>query len=416
MGGSSAVATGNAAGPSYAPSPPAKAAAPKATDAADYGDEKKNKSEERESAKVSYDESAPLAQTAPAAEPSGGLGTAYGTGSGYGYNAPIVMEQQDPWRCRRGPVYDIQITRASGAGASSGQIDSLAAEVRARPLSRQAHRKYVGALARAGRVEDSLVAADAWRKADPLDGGALAAYADALARRGDRAIALRAYASIAEIDPRKAANHLRVAQAFEALGAFDAAAAHRRTAAALDPKNRDESMLRYLYCLAAARMNALLDVEAAAVIGDPALRKVRDGVLALLDGARHGVLPGQPVTQARGELIVKLSGVRSPVDLDIAVLDPAGRRVSGLWPRGATSIDLPGADGETLALKGLSNGRYKILVSTAGGAAPYGQTATGSVTIRVRDQRQTFPFSLSGTDAVVAEVRYQKRDRPYDCY
>jgi len=406
------VATGSSAGPSYAPSPPAKAAAPKA-DASDYGDEKKNKGEER--AKESYDESAPLAQAAPATEPSGGLGTDYGTG--YGYGAPIAKnEYQDPWRCRRGPVYDIQITRASGAGVSSGQIDSLAAEVRARPLSRQAHKKYVAALARAGRVDDALVAADAWRKADPLDGGALAAYADALARRGGRAAALRAYASIAEVDPKKAANHSRVAQAFEALGAFDAAAAHRRTAAALDPKSRDESMLRYLYCLAAARMNALLDVEASAVVGDPALRKVRDGVLALLDGARRGVLPEQPATQARGELIVKLSGVRSPVDLDLAVLDPAGRRVSGLWPRGATSVDLPGAEGETLALKALANGRYKILVSTAGGAAPYGQAATGTVTIRVRDQRQTFPFSLSGTDAVVAEVRYQKRERPNDCY
>jgi len=418
-GGSSYGPTPSGAAATSAAAPPAKKASRSADDA-DYGDESraKGKAEEKESAKIAYDESAPVAQPAPATEPSAGLGTAYGTGTGYGYGgAPIARnEYEDPWRCRRGPVYDIQITRSSGAGVGAAQIDSLAAEVRAKPLSRQAHRRYVGALARAGRVEEMLVAADAWRKADPLDGGALAAYADALARRGDRAIALRAYASIAEVDPRKAANHLRVAEAFEALGAFDAAAAHRRTAAALDPKGRDESMLRYLFCLAAARMNALLDVEAEAVLGDPALRKVRGGVLALQAGARRGVLPERSATPLRGELIAKLSGVRSPGDIDLAVLDPAGRRVSGLWPRGATSIDLPGADGETLALKGLVNGRYKILVSTAGGAPPYGQAVTGSVTIRVRDQRQTFPFSFSGTDAVVAEVRYQKRDRPIGCY
>ena len=108
--------------------------------------------------------------------------------------------------------------------------------------------------------------------------------------------------------------------------------------------------------------------------------------------------------------------MRGPGDLDLAVLDPAGRRISGLWPRGATSVGLPAADGEMLALKGLYNGRYKILVSRAGGAAPFGEPATGTVTIRVRDQRQSFPFSFTGTDAVVAEVRYQKRDRPYDCY
>jgi tetratricopeptide (TPR) repeat protein len=409
---------GKMGGSSYGPAAPAKPSA-KAADSADYGDEKKDKGEAREGAKVAYDESAPLAQApSPAAEPSGGIGTAYGTGTGtgYGYGAPIAKEYEDPWRCQRGPVYDIQITRASGAGVSGGQIDALAAEVRARPLSRQAHKKYVGALARAGRLDDALAAADAWRKADPLDSGALAAYADALARRGGRAVALRAYASIAEVDPRKAANHLRVAQAFEALGAFDAAAAHRRSAAALDPKSRDESTLRYLFCLAAARMNALLDVEAAAALGDPALRKVRNGLLSILDGARRGVLPEQEAAQAHGELIVRLSGVRSPVDLDLAVLDPAGRRVSGLWPRGATSVDLPAAEGETLALKALSNGRYKILVSSAGGAAPFGQTATGTVTIRVRDQRQSFPFSLSGTDAVIAEVRYQKKERPSGCY
>lgn len=406
--------TKSSAAPSAAP--PAKAARAAEDEPAPYAEEKKAKL--ADSAKDSYDSSAPLAQgSAPMAEPSGGLGTAYGTGTGWGYGAPIAKnDYEDQWRCNRGPVYEIQITRASGAGLGGAQIDALAAEVRARPLSRQAHRKYVGALARTGRIEDSLVAADAWRRADPLDGGALAAYADALARRGDRAIALRAYASIAEVDPKRAANHARVAEAFEALGAFDAAASHRRSAAALDPKGRGESMLRYLFCLAAARMTALLDVEAAAVLGDPGLRKVRGDVLALVEGARRGVLPERAAQQTRGELIVKLTGTRSAGDLDLAVLDPAGRRISGLWPRGATSVDLPGADGETLALKGLSNGRYKILVSTTGAAAPYGQAVSGSVTIRVRDKRQTFPFSFSGTDAVVAEVRYQKRDRPVGCY
>jgi tetratricopeptide (TPR) repeat protein len=413
-GGGLGADIGSVAGPS--PAAPAKPAS-KAADA-DYGDEKRAKREAEESAKAAHDSAAPIAQSAPpAAEPAGGIGTAYGTGAGYGYGAPIAMDDlEDSWRCRPRPVYDIRITRASGAGVSRGQLDALGAEVRARPLSRQAHKKHVGALARAGLVEDALVAADAWRKADPLDGGALAAYADALARQGSRAVALRAYASIAEVDPRKAANHTRVAQAFEALGAFDAAAAHRRAAAALDPKSRDESMLRYLFCLAAARMYALLDVEAVAVLGDRALRNIHDDVLAIRDGARRGVLPEQGAPQVRGELIARLSGVRSPVDLDLAVLDPAGRRVSGLWPRGAVFAELPGAEGETLALKGLANGRYKILVSTANGAAPHGQAVTGTVTVRVRDQRQSFPFSLAGTDAVVAEVRYQKRDAPIDCY
>jgi hypothetical protein len=408
-GGAYGPGTGSAAAPSYAA--PAKPAA-RAADEAAYGDEKRAKGKKaEESAKEAYDTSAPIAQAAPpASEPAGGIGTGYGYGG-----APIARDYEDPWRCRRGPEYDIQITRATGAGMGGWQIDSLAAEVQARPLSRQAHRRYVAALARAGRVEEELAAADAWRRADPLDGTALAAYADALARRGNRAGALRAYASIAEIEPRKAANHLRVAEAFEALGAFDAAAAHRRAAAALDPKGRDESMLRYLFCLAAERMNALLDVEAAAVLGDPALRKMRDGVLAIEEGARRGVLPERQAPQARGELIAKLSGVLGAGDVDLAVVDPAGRRVSGLWPRGATSLDLPSADGEMLALKALSNGRYQILVSAVGGA-PSGQPVTGTLTVRVRDQRQVFPFSFSGTDAVVAEVRYQKRDRPVDCY
>jgi hypothetical protein len=162
-------------------------------------------------------------------------------------------------------------------------------------------------------------------------------------------------------------------------------------------------------------MNALLGVEAAAALADRALRKLRDDVLALEEGVRRGVLPEQPAAQPRGELVVRLAGVRAPGDVDLAVIDPAGRRISGLWSRGATSIDLPGADGETLALAALWNGRYQILVSRAAAGA-FDQPVSGEVVVRVRDQRQAIPFSFTGSDAVVAEVRYQKLPRPIGCY
>lgn len=347
----------------------------------------------------------PAAPAQVAGEPVGGLGTGYG----YGPQAPW----DDRYRRCSGPGYDVRITAPAAPSARAAyEVKSLEADLRARPLSRAAHRRYVAALSRLGRVDEALAAADAWRAADPLDATALAAYGDQLARLGDRRAALRAYASIAEVDPARAAHHSKLARAFEALGAFDAAASHHRAAAALDAKGRGASTLRYLYCLAAAGMRALLEIEAAAALDDPALRKIRDDAIALLAGARTGVLPEQEAPKARGELLVTLEAGGGE-DLDLAVLDPAGRRVSGLWQRKASAAGVAEARGESLALDSLSNGRYRILVSRTRGAR--GAPAGGTVTIRVRGERRSFPFTIPGAEAAVADVTYRKIDPPPYC-
>ncbi len=36
--------------------------------------------------------------------------------------------------------------------------------------------------------------------------------------------------------------------------------------------------------------------------------------------------------------------------------------------------------------------------------------------VKVRDQRKTIPFTISGKEAVVAQVSYKKRKIPYRCW
>jgi tetratricopeptide (TPR) repeat protein len=405
-GGGAVGGAGGKAGLATAGSMPAATPAKKAK-AESYASEDEGAERARDT--VSKNTDAPAGQAVAAAKPdtsAGGIGTGYG----YGYG-PTIAADERPWPCRRQPEYDIRFAGPSAPSARDAQrVAAFEADVRANPLSRAAHKRYVGALSRLGRAQEALAAADAWRIADPLDPGALAAYADQLARGGDRSKALRAYASIAEIDPARAANHLRAARAFEALGAFDAAASHYRAAAGLDPKTRAASIVRYLTCLAAAGMRALFEIEAGAALGDPANGKIRGDLAALVGGARKGVLPVQAEAAARGELVAVLQANAGGEDVDLSIFDPAGRRISGLWTRNALATGLPGADGEALALQSLVNGSYRVVVSRAGGAA--GRPVRGTVTVRVRGERRVFPFALTGAEEAVADVRYRKIDPP----
>jgi len=370
---------------------------------APFAEEKEETARAKKSSDRADTSEAGPAMAAQSPAPTGGIGTGYAS-------APLVARPS--WDCRT-PSYDIRISRAASETArETSELSSRGEEVRARPLSRTAHKRYVAALSRAGRTEEEFAAAGAWLAADPLDPGALTAYADGLARMGDRFGALRAYASVAEIEPTRAANHLRVAKAFEALGAFDAAAPHYRSASALDAKGEDASTLRYLTCLAAAGMRALFEVETAAVIADPARSRIRGEATALLNGARSGLLPVEAEPKVRGELILELSADEANEDLDLAVVDPAGRRISGLFAKNAVAASLAGNGGEILALDGLMNGRYRVLVSRTLGAT--GPTVEGTVSIRVRGERRSFPFSLTGAEAAVADVRYKKVQFP--CY
>lgn len=345
--------------------------------------------------------------------------TAGGAGLGTGWG-PV------PRRCEPRTVYDIRIQPSAVPGdALSSRMAAARGAALANPTSRKTHQRYLGLLNRAGRPDEALAAAREWVARDPLGALALAALGDQLARGGDRAGALRAYASVAEVDPVNAGNQRRLGAAFRDAGHHAAAAAHFRVAADLSRKPDDA--LEYARCLAAAGRFALLEQELARLRGERGLRQVLGRMEALLDAGRTGVLPAWDRPAARGELIVRLELDDPWLDVDLAVIDPAGKRLSGVWGRNSQVTDLTLGGTEVLGVGALRNGTYLVAVSRAvpgtdavhppgsRRAAGYPAPITGRVTIKVRDKQRTVPFVLSGTEAQVAQVSYKKTTRT-DCW
>ena len=329
----------------------------------------------------------------------------YEGGGGYGYGRPR--------HCGYRTVYNIKIGRpASYGSAAINKAEQLAARVRQNPLSRSSHRRYVRILSRLGHVDKALAAAEAWRNSDPMGTSALSALADQIARHGHRDAAMRMYSSIAELEPRSGKIHLRLANAFRDLGDYGAAAGHYRAAATVNKKKKNEFMLDYLFCLAASGQLSLLDIEVRNVASNRKYRSIQGKVDDLVAGARNGVLPAWPAKGFKGAMTVKLSNNSPDVDLDLAVIDPAGRRISGLWRRGASAKNIGLIDEETVSLHFLVNGSYQILVSRSDTTSS--RPVSGKVTVRVRDKRKTLFFNLTGAETAVGQVKYRKKEE-YRC-
>jgi len=417
--------------PFQQPRPSGKAAAAQAATppmaAADPWRESEEKAEE--SAHAEMDKAKAVASKEPAAKPSpygGELGDLIASGplkkdAKGGGGGGLGTSYSRPRECGYRTTYDVRITpgRPSASAQAQQNVAQYAALVRQNPLSRKNHKNLVRQLARLGQVEQARAAAEEWRTADPLGTDALTYLADQIARSGDRYRAMRTYASIAELEPGKAASHRRLGEAFRDLGQFAAAAGHFRAAAALEHKPDDE--FDFLYCAAAAGWLPLLDVEAQSALGDRRNRKIRGDVEGLLSGARQGLLPAPPGQgKASGELTVRAVVDQPGAEVDLAVIDPAGRRVSGLWRRGAAIADLSSAGEETLALRSLINGTYQIVVtgvaSRSASGAPAAAPVSGKVSIRARDKRRTIPFTVYGGEVVLARVKYKKSKNRWECW
>ena len=228
-----------------------------------------------------------------------------------------------------------------------------------------------------------------------------------MARTGDREAALRIYAAMAELNPNATRIHLRLAQAFKDLKKYRAAAGHFK-AAATSAKGKPRDMLDYLFALAITNSKELLQAEIQSVLADGKFRSIHKKLTPLMQGFELNQLPPWSKRTYRGKLTVKLELSRPEIDLDLALVDPYGRQISGLWRLGASSTDLPLGGMETLSLHALINGRYTIRVHRTDKNA--NEPVTGRVSIRVMNQRRTIPFTLTQKDQTVAEVTYKRQN------
>ena len=121
---------------------------------------------------------------------------------------------------------------AGARSVDAAELTRLHAAVTATPGDRAARFALVRALDRAGKLDDAITAARAWRAADAYNLVVVRLLGDLYAAKGDRAQARRTYSAVVELLPRDAGAQRALASALKQAG--DLTAAYERLAAATE--------------------------------------------------------------------------------------------------------------------------------------------------------------------------------------
>jgi hypothetical protein len=291
----------------------------------------------------------------------------------------------------------VLLDRFAALTASGSAIASAERVLADNPNRRDSVKKLFTLFLQAGELERASSLAERWSEKEPLDPEALTARADALAASGARALAIRALGSVLDARPGDIASEKRLARLERwagrpALGCrFSIAIAELRSgdAAALADAVR---------CARDTFDGAVGDelLEAAA----PATREAAERLLQA---------PRADDQALRGDLRLEAEW-RGGADLDLALVDPDGHRVSwlGAATRGIiTARDTTSASREGLALSGTRAGDYAVEIVRGGPGGP----STGDITISVAGSTRRVPFTLDGTRTRVGVARVSLHSR-----
>ncbi|MFO0608443.1 MAG: FecR domain-containing protein [Polyangiales bacterium] len=336
------------------------------------------------------------ARVAPAARASNG-GQIFNDG-------PSASVTQREMPMRRAPprgrwMRRVWTRRAELAASAGGDVDrALSARAdRAReallamPDSRDRHRELYRWLALAGEVDDAADVAARWTARDPLDPDAIARLADVAALRGEREKSVRVLSGVLDVRPDDLAAHERMATLHERANDAEAACAYRVSAAEVRPQ--DASVVaRAVRCL-----RLLGRTESVARM----LNAVPDAAVRTRAEAEASVGLAAPASEVRGELTVTATW-EGGEDLDLAVIDPRGQRISWQGGRaGVTARQATDPSSEALGLARLSSGEHAIDVVRVGpGRGP----VRVRVHVRALGQERTFTVTLTGARARAAKV------------
>jgi hypothetical protein len=310
-----------------------------------------------------------------------------------------TWERRPPsWRgVRRVPVRVLQArTFPTPSSSAAARIAALRAAVQADPTKRSAHSALVRTALRNGHAE-LLQFAQAWAEVDPDHHRALTSLADALAVTGDP-LALRAYESAVEVLPFSSSEHEHLAAAFENKGDLRRACSHRRAVVSIDPA-KTEHHAELVACLQrAGRVREASSAASAFVVtaGSPKVEAARrrdlDKKVAAATLAVHG----------SAELRAKLTWSGAD-DLDVAIVDGRGRRLSTLRPDGVKVVE--GRGSEELTLRKV-RGSLFVEVTRVGGDLEEGRPAPVSAVLELRTsgRRKTVPLVLEPGTQRVAKV------------
>ncbi len=257
---------------------------------------------------------------------------------------------------RDGSVGDLPISVVQG-------IESAREALRGNPDSRDRHRALYRWLSVAGDLDEATQVADRWIARDPLDVDALARKSDALARSGNRDEAVRTLEAMADARPEDTAVLERLATLHERGGDARLACAWRVSLAEVRPRDV-QHLARALRCLRSTGDGAL------------AQRMVDAAEASVREPAERAAFETAPMdTSVRGDLQVSASWYGGE-DLDIALIDPQGARIS--WQGGRAGVTASGATNpsrESLGVSRASTGEWLVEVvratpTTSAGGSP----------------------------------------------
>lgn len=280
---------------------------------------------------------------------------------------------------------------------SAEKIQQARAAVAAAPDERSKHKELAKLLAVSGQLDELGETLEKWSSRDPLDADVIVSRADLAARRGDREASLRilggalAASALSRDDAFVLAS--TVATSYERL-ARPEACAFLVTAAELKPT--DTATL--------ARAVACEQRQGRAKSADRWLSGMKEAQRAAVTSAVAKLGTAKAET-ATGDFVVSATW-DGTADLDIALVDPSGRR-AGVASR-MKNARVEGAtarDHESLALATGDAGAFVVeLVRASAGEAGRDAPVSGRVTIRAYGQVREVPFTLTGARTQVARV------------
>jgi hypothetical protein len=295
---------------------------------------------------------------------------------------------------RQGEVFP---DRRAPSSVSSSVLEAAERDALAHENRRESVKKLFTLLLQAGDIERAGRVAERWSDKEPLDPEAITARADVLASRGERSAAMRVLGSVLDVRPGDVAGEKRLARLERWAGR--PALGCRFSIAIAEMRPADAALLAEAVRCA----RETYDTAAADELLTSAAALTREAAERPLAGPR----PHDPARRGDLKLEATWSG---GADLDLALIDPDGHRVSwlGAPTRGVISArDAVSTSGETLAFSGGKPGEYALEIVGSG----QGGTSSGEVTITAAGTTRRVPFRLDGsrTRLGVAKISMHSR-------
>lgn len=273
--------------------------------------------------------------------------------------------------------------------ATASAIAAAERDVQSNANRRESVKKLFTLFAIAGDLEQSRSVAERWSEKEPLDAEALTARADVAARSGDRDLAIRILGSVVDVRPDDIASQKRLARLERWAGR--AADGCRHSLAIAQMRGGDASLLaEAASCGRQTGESGMVEDMLAAA--DPRVKKAAEPLIATFDKKKDDLA---------GDIKLEATWFGGDQDLDLALIDPDGNRISWLGAPTKARIsanDVVSTSREGLALSGGKAGEYVVeVVRGTNGGGP----VRGEVVINVAGTRRVVPFTLNGTRETV---------------